>query len=427
MIGLGYRGKGKQAARSTVGKDSVTWGGGPAPLFVKAGELFKDGEVDVITVDAGESCVHSGDRPSFLTFTSSDNEIHIDAVPLSDPSAPQMSPIDVLGQQAEVDQTSNGEVAVSLGAETVAEMTKAPTPDVAPDVPHRPSSGQAASEDDVPPFYVDTDPSPVIQTPAHYDSVPSAPLGTSEDLPSEEEEIVFVPRTYRHPEPISVPVAVEPRSPPATASLPVVPVYMDPRTRTRADKKTAKKDKRGRKGRKSRRRETIIEGSDIEWGSDGPPGDILSVQGVDIDDADDPTNDVEVLRDYLEGTLLNAKAEKEEADLDGDRKEEDGTTQSKISTVAKPKRDDWTKPTPDEAVDEAEDEGDWESASGSGSSSNLGDLRAALAESVSEDESEETDAEEDMFSGKDAWDETDWFIRNMEVSHSLPPLSVGRR
>jgi len=39
-----------------VGRGGVTWGGGPAPLFVKAGELFKDGEVEVITFDKSDFC-----------------------------------------------------------------------------------------------------------------------------------------------------------------------------------------------------------------------------------------------------------------------------------------------------------------------------------------------------------------------------------
>ena len=69
MTGLGYHGHGhsfrngdvpgsgrtealQRGARrrmvlgDTVGKNGVTWGGGAAPLFVKAGELFKDGELD---------------------------------------------------------------------------------------------------------------------------------------------------------------------------------------------------------------------------------------------------------------------------------------------------------------------------------------------------------------------------------------------
>jgi hypothetical protein len=39
----------------TVGKQGVFWGGGAAPIFVKAGELFKDGEVDILKVDKGLS------------------------------------------------------------------------------------------------------------------------------------------------------------------------------------------------------------------------------------------------------------------------------------------------------------------------------------------------------------------------------------
>lgn len=64
VTGLGYRRDDKHHGKhprhglgSTVGKGigsgDVIWGGRGAPLFVKAGELFKDGEVDVITLDQG--------------------------------------------------------------------------------------------------------------------------------------------------------------------------------------------------------------------------------------------------------------------------------------------------------------------------------------------------------------------------------------
>jgi len=46
----GYKGK------STVGREGVTWGGRGAPLFVKGGELFKDGEVDIVRKNESESC-----------------------------------------------------------------------------------------------------------------------------------------------------------------------------------------------------------------------------------------------------------------------------------------------------------------------------------------------------------------------------------
>ena len=67
MTGLGYPGKGKGVDKraypdsrggyksgDTVGRTGVMCGGGAAPLFVKAGELFKDGEVDIISIDKGE-------------------------------------------------------------------------------------------------------------------------------------------------------------------------------------------------------------------------------------------------------------------------------------------------------------------------------------------------------------------------------------
>jgi hypothetical protein len=58
--GLGHRGRGGglgdrpssgYKGKSTVGREGVTWGGRGAPLFVKGGELFKDGEVDIVRRD----------------------------------------------------------------------------------------------------------------------------------------------------------------------------------------------------------------------------------------------------------------------------------------------------------------------------------------------------------------------------------------
>lgn len=62
VTGVGFRGKGKNrengtspGSRSTVGRGigtgEVRWGGGAAPMFVKAGELFKDGEVGLVIRD----------------------------------------------------------------------------------------------------------------------------------------------------------------------------------------------------------------------------------------------------------------------------------------------------------------------------------------------------------------------------------------
>ncbi|KAL1410593.1 squalene synthetase-like protein [Vanrija albida] len=76
--GLGYH-RGAVGARRTPGTMTPTrtdasgatlWGGHGAPLFVKAGELFRDGEVDVVRRD--------GDT------------LRVETYPLSDPSAPQM-------------------------------------------------------------------------------------------------------------------------------------------------------------------------------------------------------------------------------------------------------------------------------------------------------------------------------------------------
>lgn len=50
--GLGYHRRSPQVRVDKFGV--VTWGGGIAPLFVKSGELFKEGEVDVVRKEGGE-------------------------------------------------------------------------------------------------------------------------------------------------------------------------------------------------------------------------------------------------------------------------------------------------------------------------------------------------------------------------------------
>lgn len=305
-----------------------------------------------------------------------------------------------------------------------------------------------AVEGDMPLFYVDTDPSPIILSATSYESVTVAPLGTSAPGLSEEETIVFKPRTYRKPEPISV--ASHPTEAPAqpiasTSSHPVPQhasaVWIDPRARPRSDKKAAKRDKRNRK-KKPHRQRAVFEGSDIEWGNDGPDVNIVAVHGMtNVDDNDGDGrdgDDVEVLRDYLEGTLLNARveqAEREEEGSDGDseiakemekelkRRFGDGggdaimTATEELEGNASSESHGKTKEV--EPVDGG-DEGDWESSSGSSSSADIRNMKAALDDASESDQDEED--EEDMFAGKDSWDETDWFIRNMEVSKSAPSL-----
>lgn len=53
---------------SSRGLNGACWGGGLAPLFIKAGELFKDGEVDVITHEEGQIF-----RAYYLRVTDSSN------------------------------------------------------------------------------------------------------------------------------------------------------------------------------------------------------------------------------------------------------------------------------------------------------------------------------------------------------------------
>lgn len=78
--GLGYHKSGpRTAAREIDGV--VTWGGGFAPLFVKAGELFRDGEVDVVKRDGGE----------FLTVLHVRSGIYEHCVPCPGPWMPLIS------------------------------------------------------------------------------------------------------------------------------------------------------------------------------------------------------------------------------------------------------------------------------------------------------------------------------------------------
>lgn len=305
----------------------------------------------------------------------------------------------------------------------------------------------SSAHDEIPLFYVDTDPMPVAESSlASHNSVPSVPLGTSASQHSEEETIVFKPRVYRQPEPIFIPLPlISPAPVPEPASFTThfasIAAYVDPRALTRREKKAGKRDKRGRKKRGGRQRRVIIEGSDIGWGSDEPPGEILGVEGIDDGDGEEGSgnegDDVEVLRDYLEGTLLNAKAEmeddeREESEEDSEvEREMEKELEKRFGGEAHGGESAGEKMEEGKGVDEeneadeergekgdGEDEGDWESSSGSGESSDLGEIKAALQVPVSQSDKDE-DEEVDLFAGKDSWDETDWFIRNMEVGHLL--------
>jgi hypothetical protein len=270
-------------------------------------------------------------------------------------------------------------------------------------------------------FIIDTEPSISAALPT-YDSPSSVLLGVSATALPSDEEIVFAPRTFRQPEPISVPITDLPE-PVASSSITHVPtnVFMDPRARTRTKKQAAKKKnkKAWGKGRARRGQEEMMLDSDLEWGSDGPPSGTLEVLGVDEEQHE---RDVDVLRDYLAGTLLNELAEQdededvveddEEVDLGAVRESDECMGQNSGGLDVATRSDD-----DDEEEDEVSGSG-W----GSDSSSELSDLERVL-EALESDGTDNGDGDDDdggLFQGKQNWKtETDWFIHNMEVSRKL--------
>ncbi|KAK4687093.1 ferric-chelate reductase, partial [Tremellales sp. Uapishka_1] len=301
----------------------VFWGGRGAPIFVKAGELFKQGEVDIITVDK-------------------DHNLHVKALPLSDPSAPQMSDladdaeIEILLPEAftqqsnspmltdeaeaapEIEMEQNHETEIEETSEiTTIELLEKVTPALTPEGVSLDTEETVSIEiNETPLFFIDTEPEPIpsIDRPTYRTST-AAPLGAHHS--TDEDEVVLVPRKYQTPKPISL-LRKAPASDPI--SLPIqVPVETATRNvLSRAEKKAAKREKRrgnkkknkkGKEGKGAPRYD-----SDVEWGSNGPPQD-----GED-EDGDEDEN-MAVLRDYLAGTLLNAKAEEEDEEEDGEEEE----------------------------------------------------------------------------------------------------------
>ena len=276
-------------------------------------------------------------------------------------------------------------------------------------------------------FFVDTTPAaiePVSPRP-NYTSTSIPPLGSTKHSSSPDEKIIFQPRHYPKAQTLTVNVA--PAALPSLEPL-VRRAFVNPRALPRREKKALKKDKRGRtkgKGKvnKAKRGAQVYEGSDLDWGSDGPPVNILNVEGVGEDDAE---RDVAVLRDYLAGTLLGAAADKEDEDGndvggrgEGDSEEDlDALKQFGDGAAELGNNEEFQ-------IDSGEEDNPsiGSSASGSGSeeveddddgdSSDLGDLRFALQNVEGDDESEDV---EELFNGKDDWNDTEWFIQNMEVS-----------
>ena len=194
-------------------------------------------------------------------------------------------------------------------------------------------------ENEVPTFFIDTAPAEVEgDSSPTYLSTNGIPLGAGSGTSaiSEDEKIVFAPKIYEQPEPISITSGSSTRQQPsipagavAALNISMQGITMDPSSSlplTRKDKKAAKREKRKNRNKKRKSGNGGIKGimrddSDMEWGSDGPPPAILGVEGLNPDDDDDDDenggDDVAILRDYLAGTLLNAKSEME--DLEEER------------------------------------------------------------------------------------------------------------
>jgi hypothetical protein len=368
--------------------------------------------------------------------------LHVEALPMSDPSAPQMTDlrdmteVDILmpeimaeatlppppaliarthgsgriesvdgsetGQEdaAEEDSDHAAEVEMELEVEAMFSDPR-PKPSAPPAI--RQLTPNLPEEDGSSMFYIDTEPDLNASTSAPvYTTTSSATLGTARSRKisgkSDEEQIVFAPKTYKQPKPISIAVTSKPSQP-----APIVDLSGDilqdrdieRATTSRRDKKAAKREKRkGNKKKngkgKGRKGGAMDVDSEIEWGSDGPPPKVMAVQGERED------YDVAILRDYLAGTLLNAKIEAEEEEeerleraaarekkgLQPESEEEDEDEDDEVDLEAmrtfgesvngvlgEIQDGDEEENAPVEGViemvmEEDEEEGDWESSSG---------------------------------------------------------------
>lgn len=332
-------------------------------------------------------------------------------------------------------------------------------------------------------FFVDTAPAAAedlvnTQKPNYRPDAKSA-IGRKSAPEDEDEEIVFAPKTYKQPQPIIVDMQLA--SPSRRRSSPPRPVITKvappPKGLSRAQKKAAKREKyKGKKAKRARRQAELAVGSDVSWGSDGPPGgggDILDVEGADQSDGED---DVAVLRDYLAGTLLNERVEKnnaveddsdgsvsaesEESELDSDEVDEaididmmkqlgdgvsrwnelglnhdsDGSEDEEEVDDEEDSDDDEEETGSQDFEIDDDDDSNYEDASDSGSGSGSDsdsvagdginhemeeDIDRQLALALEQGGEEDSEVEE-LFTGKAGWgDDTDWFIQSMEVSHVI--------
>ena len=281
-------------------------------------------------------------------------------------------------------------------------------------------------------FFVDTDPAAEDQnTEIVYDPT-GEPLGQTVEEPSEE-EIILQPRKFAKPQPIQIHVPSSGKTPAVTAIDASTQLLGAPTQISRKQKKALKKEKRRRnkskKEKKGRRRQQDLEGSDVDWGSDGPPAGLLDSDGMNEDE--DGEGDVQVLRDYLTGTILGATVDRAEADDDNEESDDSDTLAMTLAydaavetgdneafalnseeednpdieeTESGSSDEEENEQGEDDAADDTEDDEDFLDSDVEG----LWKLEGQDKESLNDEDLDK------LFSGKDSWDETEWFIRNMD-------------
>ena len=290
---------------------------------------------------------------------------------------------------------------------------------------------QPAPLDDL--FYIDTTPSEPVAGPS-YTSLPTVPLGTHSPVSSsDDDEFVYQPRVFPKPQPISLPAPDKRSASPIRMPPPLSEgKRQEPHTLSRKQRKSQKRDKRKAKKGQSRQSAGIDYGSDIDWGSDGPPQKVIEMNmGMD----EDPELDVEVLRDYLAGTLLNAQ-QSESSDEIVDQQEESEESEEELDedndevveldedAIAIPAEGDVGDGDQAEVTIDEDDDG---SDSDSGSSSALGELILEDFDRMPLEHDSDSGDNDDEDDGGWKVTEEDWFIRNMQDALETSGIGYKQR
>lgn len=272
-----------------------------------------------------------------------------------------------------------------------------------------------------------------------YDT-PAAP-STSRAPPRQrtldEEAIVYRPRLINDP----VASSSSSRAPPPANNFELRGVYVDPRVgMNRKDRKAAKREKRTRNKRARRKAgggngngalHIASDGSDLDWGSDGPPK-ILSVSGShDLvgDEELDPDLDDAALERYT-ASMARIRADNAAmAYMDSDSDEWDDEDMEEMKETKK----EMAGARLESEEDDDDDDDDEDSS---------GDDFTALADAYSEDEFA-SDGEAKLFNGVTKWDDSDesdddeeaaeidennaWFLDSMESALDGGAMAASRK